>query len=282
MRQLEYINGISGVTQGGTATLNLPLNRRYHGLKLFPTAMIEGDPVGAAGVFDTPTDDPLVIIRSVKLLVNGTAQIDLPVADMIRLAQIDAGGVAVDDHVPIFFSNPAIATVLGEELTSWDMFGQRTFALQVEFRENIRNPLLETLASFDYFRNRVGNQNVLNIVRRLAYTFSAPAGSHDIVALPKRDPILRIHIAPSVGTISRAEVVADNLKVFEAKKAQNDAYLKDYGIISPYAYSVIFNHEQQLTSPLKVARDLNLRATFSDANSSTFIIETVSNGYGSN
>lgn len=273
MRRISYINGISGVAPGGVATLEMPLNRRYHALKLFPsvTETVAGNA--------TPSTAPADVIDSIKLIVNGVAVRDLKPTQIIQLVQANFGGVAVTDHVPVFFSDPTRATITGEEATAWDMFGQSSFILEVKFKAGTTNPRLVTQASYDFNRNQMGGKLFLNIVKQHAQTFNVPSGEHDIVNLMRDLPIQRLHIAPSAGTVTAAEVIADGESVFEATKAQNDALHLDYGIDSPFGFSVIFDYEQQFTSPLVAKRSLNLRPVFSDANNVTIIQERVAPGY---
>lgn len=273
MRRFIPINGISGVAPGGVATLNCPTQRRYHGIKLFPsvTETVAGNA--------TPSTAPADVIDYVKLIVNGVVMVDLTPTQLIQIAQANYGGTAVTDHIPLFFSHPTRATVIGEEATSWDMFGQTNFILEIKFKSGTTNPQVDVQASYDFGRNIANGKPFLNIVKMHALTINAPSGEHDIVNLPKTLPIQRLHIAPSSGTVSKVEVNADGENVFEATKAQNDALHVDYGIDSPFAFSVIFDHEQQLTSPLKVQRDLNLKPTFSAANNATIVLERISRGY---
>ena len=273
MRRISYINGISGVAPGGVATLNMPLNRRYHGLKLFPsvTETVVGN--------STASTDPTDVIDYIKLIVNGVVIRDLTPDQIIKLAQVNFGGVAVSDHIPIFFSDPTRATVIGEEATAWDMFGQNTFILEVKFKSGTTNPQVTVQASYDFGRNLADGNPFLSIVKQHAITVNAPQGEYDIVNLPIALPIQRIHIEPSTGSVSLVEIKADGEDVFEATKAENDALHADYGIDTPFGFSVIFDHEQQITSPLKVQRELNVRPTFSAANNATLVLERISRGY---
>jgi len=273
MRRINYINGISGVAPGGVATLNMPRERRYHGLKIFAsvTETVAGN--------STASSDPADVIENVKLIVNGIAIRDLTPAQIVKLAQANFGGIAVTDHIPVFFSDPTRATIIGEEATAWDMFGQSTFVMEVKLKGGTTNPQVTVQASYDFGRNRNKGAPFLNIVKQHALTYNAPAGEFDIVNLPIDLPIQRMHIEPSGGTISLVEVEADGETVHEATKSENDALHLDYGIDSPFGYSVIFDHEQQLTSPLKVQRSLNLKPTFSASNNATIVLERIARGY---
>ena len=273
MRRISYINGISGVTPGGVATLKMPLARRFHGLKLFTsvTETVAGN--------STASEDPEDVIDYVKLIVNGVVIRDLTPAQFIKIAQANFGGAAVSNHIPIFFSDPTRATVIGEEATSWDMFGQNMFVIEIKLKAGTTAPRVEVLASYDFGRNLADGKPFLNIVKQHAITVNAPQGEYDIVNLPTQLPIQRIHIEPSTGNVTLVEVKADAEDVFEATKAQNDAIHVDYGIDSPFGFSVIFDYEQQITSPLKVTRELNVRPTFSAANNATLLLERISRGY---
>lgn len=273
MRRVSYINGISGVTPGGVATLNMPLNRRYHGLKLF-TAVTETVAGNA-----TPSTAPADVIDYVKLIVNGIVIRDLTPTQFIKLVQANFGGVAVTNHVPVMFSDPTRATVIGEEATSWDMFGQNTFVVEIKFKAGTTAPSVAVQATYDFGRNVANGQPFLSIVKQHALTVNAPQGELDIVNLPLSLPIQRIHIEPSTGTVTTVEVKADGEDVFEATKGENDELHKDHGIDSPFGFSVIFDYEQQITSPLKVLRELNVKPTFSAANNATLVLERISLGY---
>jgi hypothetical protein len=94
-RIIETVSGITGVINGGNATLGLQVNRRYHHAKLFCSALLD---TTTPGTFDVPTTDPLDIIESVQLLVNGNEIIDLPAQDFFDLYELDYGGVVPTDH----------------------------------------------------------------------------------------------------------------------------------------------------------------------------------------
>lgn len=249
------------------------LQRRYHGLKIF--ASVTETAAGNA----TASTDPRDIIDGVKLIVNGVVVRDLTPAQIIMLAQANFGGVAVDDHIPIFFSDPTRATIIGEEATAWDMFGQDSFVVEFKLKSGTTNPKITTQATFDFDRNTSDGRPFLNIVKQHSLTWNSPQGEYDIVNIPTELPIQRLHIQPSTGTVSRCEVNADGENVFEASKVENDALHQDYGIDSPFGFSVIFDFEQQLTSPLRVQRELNVKPTFSATNNTSIVLERIARGY---
>jgi hypothetical protein len=227
----------------------------------------------------TASSDPQDSIEYVKHIVNGVVIRDLTPEQIIKIAQANFGGVAVTDHIPVYFSDPTRATIIGEEATSWDMFGQTSYVIEIKFKAGTTNPQATIQATYDFQRNMANGSPYLSIVKQHALTYNAPAGDLDIVNLPKDLPIQRMHIEPSSGNVTAVEVSADGEAVFEASAAENAALHKDYGIVSPFGYSVIFDYEQQLTSPLKVARELNLKPTFTASNNATIVLERISKGY---
>ncbi|MGH7959289.1 MAG: hypothetical protein ACREH8_20090, partial [Opitutaceae bacterium] len=78
MRIQNYINGIEGVTAGGTSTVNVPINRRYHWLKAF-----------VSGNNGSATTNPVDLLDYVRLIVNGVVMRDLSPAHIINIAKLN-------------------------------------------------------------------------------------------------------------------------------------------------------------------------------------------------
>lgn len=281
MRIQNYITGIQGVTAGGVATLNIPIDRRYHALKLF-----------VSGTFNAGTStDPNELIASARLMVNGVVMRDLLPSDIIKIAKLN--GITPDTtngETPFYFSEPWRASVLGEESTSWDMKGQTSFTLEVTFNSvsttgsfAITNLAAAVIGSFDYARNLNGaNQPFLAIVKQLRYSVSAPAGQFDFTTLPTVHPIQRTHFRTSTGTISSMEVYNDSTKVMEGLTAQINDFYKDYKLVpaSGFSLSAIFDFTQQISDALFVQNNnLDFRITSSAANALTAIVEARAPGY---
>jgi hypothetical protein len=275
MRKIEEINGISGVAPGGVSTLNMPLNRRYHALKVFPTGTID------EGGGPTVTTDPTKLIAQIRLIVNGVVIRELTPLEFLRIAGANFDGEQETTNVPIYFSEPKRASVMGEEGSSWDMTSAPdnpilTFVLEITWLSGITNPVTKVLASYDHGRNLVNGKSFQQIVKQKGLTFNAPAGDYDITSLSIRHPIQRLHFQPSAGTVSRVEVVRDDEKVLDAQKVHYDEFLDDYDIDSPFALSVAFDHEQQISSALKANQSLRVRVQCSDANNLRVITESIS------
>lgn len=262
MRIQNYINGIEGVTAGGTSTVNVPINRRYHWLKAF-----------VAGNNGAATTNPVDLLDYVRLIVNGVVMRDLSPAHIIGIAKLN-GITPAAGELPLYFSEPWRASVVGEEATSWDLFGQSKCTLEMKWKAGLTALTCAVLASFDYGRNAADGKPFHAIVKQLAFTYNAPAGNYDVNTLPKSFPIQRVLFSASAGTISQVEVTRDNEKVVELSSAQNLAVLKDYRLDgSFFSFPLVFDAEQQISSALIVNKELNIRVTSSAANSLTAIVE---------
>lgn len=276
MRNINLLTGINGVVAGGVATLDIPVNRRYHALKVFLSATVGGN----------PNTNPVDILESVRLIVNGVVMRDLLPADILAIANLNKRTPnATTGELPIYFSEPWRASVIGEESTSWDMFGQSKFTLEMTFKATAVNPSAVCEASFDYGRNRdASGKNFLAIVKQLRFTRSNPVGDVDLVDLPQSMPIQRIHLRVSAGVVNSAEVWNDTVKVFEGTTARFNDFYKDYDLTpaaaSTFALSLVFDFTQQISDALMaINQNLNVRPNCSVAGSITAIVEHRAPGY---
>jgi len=274
MRNIGYINGVEGVVSEGTASVNVPKDRRYHALKLFVTA--------GGGV----TNAALIVDR-VRLYVDSVLQRDLSATQIINIALLN-GITAATGEIPIYFSEPWRASVTAEEITSWDLFGGvQKMTLEIVFLA-VTTPACQVLAAYDYGRNTQTVNGVttpvLAIIKQLNQTIVAPSGMFDIVTVPTKYPIQRIECQMSANDISSVEVFNGSQKIREGTKAQNARYLADYGLnAAAFTFPLVFDYEQQISSALdNVANqgDLNIRPTTTGAGNLTLLIESRAPGYG--
>lgn len=267
MRNVNYINGVEGVVTGGTATVNIPVDRRYHALKIFVTA--------------TGIATAELIVSKVRLNVNGTYIRDLTPAQIHAISTLN--GLTNDVLcLDLFLSEPWRASVAGEESTSWDMFGQTKFTAEISFISALTGLTCQVQASYDYGRNTDAGKPFLAIVRQLSQTYNAPAGSYDIVTIPVTFPIQRIHLQPAAGVVSSVEVYRGSEKIHEGTVAQNTRFLADYGMVgAAFAFPIVFDFDQQISSPLVVQNqgDLLVRPVVGTAGSFNVLTEARAPAY---
>jgi Viral coat protein P2 N-terminal domain len=277
MRLVNYLTGIEGVAASQTATINCPINRRYHQINLFYTA---------AGV----AADVTLGISRVRISVGGTLMRNLTPAQILAIAALNFNKWVQADfapalgELPIYFSEPWRASVVGEEATSWPIYsdlGTPTFTVQIDFTA-VAAPGLSALAVFDYARNVSDNQQFLTPIKQLPFAYNVPTGIFDITTLPINFPIQRIHLF-GASAITNIEVVRDSEKVQESTVAQNARILAAHGLdgagITGLQFPIVFDLDQQLSSPLVVSRDLDVRITSAAGQTVTAIVEQRADAY---
>jgi hypothetical protein len=262
MRQISYMTGLEGVGAGQTALLNLPTDRRYHSLHLFYTE------TGSATTV-------IGNITSVRLRVNSITMLDMYPIDLIADVKLDASkwgsnAQPATGEIPIYFSKPTTATVQGEEITAWEMRGQRSFTMEVDFDSAVTSPGLRVLATYDFGPlNTVGNQAILSIIKKRRVSYNVPSGVFDMTTIPTNFPIQRFLLRGTAG-ITNVEVYADSVKVYEATRADNARVLAEYGLdatSSGYSLPIVFDFTQQVLDPLIVNSDIDVRITSGGAQS---------------
>ena len=374
-RLINFINGITGVSAGGQAVVNLPVNQRYHRLKLqcaannyaagtFANSKITGVGVGgtttltvvngvvtAAAVAtggtgyvtaDTitvlsPTGSGLVLtvtatagvitalavtnggvpsaispasmLSSVKLLVNGVNMRDIDPANIIRIAQANGTNPNLGE-LPIYFTAPWRNVNQANDVTSWDLFGQSTFTVQIGINSNITNPSVTGIMEFDYERNLAPDskgvlQPYLQPTAQHQFTLPIVSGVNSINTIPFDFPISRIWFKGSVAAaITQLEVYQDANKVFEGTLEQIKEAYQDYGFqfgravftnstaatgLTPLQYepqltfdaAFISDPDQRWSKALVAEKSLVLRVYSSSAQNLTILTETLPGAYSS-
>lgn len=182
--------------------------------------------------------DPTIFATSLKLLVNGVNMRDISPSTL--LAQLFMVGYPPQiGNLPLYFTEPWRNIIRHNELTSWDLFQQGTFQIQIGINPSVTLPSLNGFIEFDYLRN--GRTVVQNGKQVMAY-FLAPishhsftqqlvAGRNDVNQLPWTNPIDRIWIAGEFpGNIYQLEVYQDGNKILEATQQQIQEAYAEYGI----------------------------------------------------
>jgi hypothetical protein len=168
---------------------------------------------------------PETLISSLKLLVNGVNMRDIAVADTLKICMAN-GYFPRLGELPVFFTQPWRNLNQQNELSSWDLFGQSTFQLQIGIQPSISLPSLTGTMEFDYSRNvRPGpkGEAIPFLQPTAQHSFGMPivSGRNDITTLPFGFPISRLWLQGSTpDSISQVEVYQDGNKVFEGTLEQ--------------------------------------------------------------
>lgn len=262
MRNNLLINGVEGVAAGSVATINGEVDQRLHSNKIF---------YYESGSLSDPATTG---IDRIEERVNGVLMTDLTPTQAIGIARLD-GYIAGTGEIPLFKSQPSRASVIGEEATSWDLFGQNSYFMKLSFNGAATSPSIEVTRQFDNRRNVDGRTPFLSVIKRLPVSFNATAGINNLTTLPIVWPIQRIHLF-AASAINSVEVLRDGELVYEASNATNARLLADHGLDqagSGIAFPIVFDLDQQISSFLRVRNRLNVRVDVAAAGSITAIVE---------
>lgn len=270
MRRYTEIFNVEGISSGGTGLVKVPGNRRYHSIDIFPS--------------DGATVDPASLIDSVRLTVNSGEQISLSVADIISLIKTHDphGFIDTSKFLPLIFSDFFKKTVIGEEVSSWDLFGNNIdVSIEVKFKTGLSAPNLRVFASYDFVQNQTSSGKFAAVVRRGSTVYNLGSGQNTIPNFPIFGPLHALHFRLSTGSISDIEILRNGESIVSAPVTKYNLELAKFGFTSDFDLSVIFNRERQFTSPLIVERGatFEIRPTLSDAATLTLIHEVEKNGF---
>lgn len=274
-RIVNQVPGITGVQAGGTALINLPVNARYHRLTFQVTN---------SGAATSPSN----VITSVKMLVNGTNMRDITPANIIGIAKSQGYNPATGE-LPIWFTSPPRNLLFSPDSTSWDLFGQSTFSIQMGIAASTV-PGVVGVMEFDFLRNlrTQGNNQVpyLQPVTQHQFLFNATAGRNDITTLPMDFPISRLYVSSGAGNnISLLEVYQDGNKIVEGTPAQLNQMAAPYGFLlggaNPFETAAIFDVDERWWKSLKVGNSLNVRVTLANADTVTIVQEMLPGAFQS-
>lgn len=380
-RQIQFINGIQGVSAGGNAIINMDVNKRYHrnklqcacvnytggtglavtkitgsgtGATVTPTivngvvtavtvvaggsgwtvgdtftftdatgtgfvgtvATVTGGPPGAlttatvtSGGTASPAN-PATVLSSLQQVVNGVIVRDISVTNIIKICQ--ANGVNPQlGELPLYYTEPWFNVNQLNEVLSWDMAGQSTFALRFQISNTVSLPSVIGVQEFDTMRNvrPVAGKGLVPFLQPVAmheYTFNVAAGLSLINTIPFDYPIRRMWIQGSTaGQITQLEVDQDGNKVFESTFAQMQQDYQDYGFflgkpsylsqnigsvnalkaafnpLAVFDFAYISDPDQRINKVLTCEQSLVLRITSAIAQSVTVVVESLPGNYAS-
>lgn len=279
MRLRTSITNISGVPAVGTSgdvTMDIPANARYHAIVL--EILVNGVAATAAEI--------RTALTNIQFIVNGNVLRQFSATDAQQILLLN-GETLKDGFLPVYFSEPWRADVMDEEVTSWDLAGQRSFTIQISATAPATPLTLKGYRIYDFLRNTIDNKPFAQIIKWVKQSYNAAIGENDYDQIPKAWPIQRIHCFAAAAAITRARVRSDSVEIFDQTFAQNAQSLAPYGLVQQAnSFPIVFDYTQQIRDFLPVLgsdgsplRDLNLKLTMASAQNVSFIIEQRVNSF---
>lgn len=302
---VAVVAGGTGYTTGDTVTITDATGTGFVGTVTAAAGVVSAVAVTVGG---TPSPiSPVSALSYVRQVVNGVVIRDLLPASLMKVLNCNGIFPALGE-LPLNYTEPNFRINQLSEITSFDMFGQSTFTLQVGFLSTVVQPGLNAIMEFDNERNvRPGPSGAVPFLQPVSqheFTFNLVAGLNKINTIPFDFPIRRMFFVGSVpGNLSQIEVYQDGNKALESSYAFQRQLYEPYGFefgkpsfltqnyattnalkaaYNPFSFvdgAFISDPDQRLTKALTCENSLVLRVTSAVAQALTVIVESLPGQY---
>lgn len=274
MRNYEPIAGITVGAAGTDSTIPVPNTRRLLLARIYATGTVAG-PATAYGAD---------ILDGIQFYVGTSLVRDVTAAELLYLSKLSGREVtpSATVAVPVYFAEPHRASVMDEQVTAWDVFGQPNVTWKARTKSGVTSPSIKVVLDYDdgFTTNNKG-ERVLNIIRYEPVYMGNLGTNFDILqsSIPVDLPIQRIHIFPDAGvTIQSVKVTINDSDIrHDLTQAENIEFLADYGLVAEAgngkAYPVVFDANGQLFDGLPPVRSIKLSCVQSGAGTIKLLLE---------
>ncbi len=300
MLRTKILPTANAVASGKTATINLPVGRRYHTI----TLAIGYD--GANASKETAGTAANQIVGDIRVKLNGKTQriFSLKQLNAMNIANGDAsaafairtsgtmGSSGYREYVTIYFAEPWRKEIFQQQATAWNIHPDdvASFQIEVDF-QTITSPFLDGLYTFDGLTGRLGS--IEKVIRQ---TVATAGTSIDISTIQrvKGNFLQALHLFATSDSkfVNKAKLTANGEDVQDlVDYLQQRAKLFSWGMnpdtnansaanyLSP-RFDLVLDYDDPLSSvlPLEGLSDLNLRLEFDSASAGTIDILIVRSG----
>lgn len=222
-KRIIPLNKIEGVSAGGTATIDLPTNVRYHGICL----EYDTDTAGGATEANMETE-----ITEVRVNVNQVTQRKASSAQIFDINRTKGRTPTVGDgtasgYIPLFFSEPQRKTQLEAEATAWGMLGVSDLQIEVDIANNSgQTPVLKGFAVVDDVQ-----EAPKGIVKwkRNTLTISATGETPFSLSTEGGDSYQGLYFFESSnGDINELLLEWDGVKIYQLDEYREDAFIAQF------------------------------------------------------
>ncbi len=277
MRPKDTLDSISGVAPGMPSLITLQTNRRYFDLDLKATAnsTAEGNPA---------ITDAAAIVDKIEMYVNRQLIRNVTADFLIRRCKFATGRTPGANVIPIDFAEKERYEKLDEEILAWETFGVSEFNIRATLKSGILTPTLSGVCSYDGIPATIttganAGKTIRRIMRQDPVFWQASGGVYAITDIkPQGRSFHRIFLDGF--DITRVEVIADGVKVFDRTKEQNDEDLAKYELDgTQFKFAIVFDEHSQVFNALSVARDLIVKVYSQSGGALTGVIESLSSDF---
>lgn len=222
-KRIIPLNKIEGVAAGGTATIDLPTNVRYHGICL----QYDTDTTGGPTEANMETE-----ITEVRLNLEQVTQRKASAAQIFDINRTKGktptvGSGSLPGYIPLFFSEPQRETQLEREATAWGMAGVSDFQIEVDIANNSgQTPSLKGFAIIDDVQ-----EAPKGIVKwkRNTLTIGSTGETPFSLSTTGGDSYQGLHFFEgSAGDIDELLIEWDGVKIYQLTEAQDNALIAQF------------------------------------------------------
>ncbi|MFN4231358.1 major capsid protein P2 [Parvibaculum sp.] len=249
-RRTVPVANINGVGAGQVATIDLPLDRRYHSLMLRYSE--SGTPANQA------TMD--AAITRIRVIINSRTQREYSAAELRVLNAVNGAPYAFQaGFLPIYFSEPWRRTPGGEDALAWPVYqalGIQSFQVEVTIAAGRVSPALSAKAVIDQVDPSKVPFGPIVTTRRRVVDVGA-TGPKTLLDMPKNLGDYRaLHaFEDTANDISGLRVTVDQLIAFDRTDAENTAFLNQGGYVPQTAvFHAIFDEDRRFGDGLPMIR----------------------------
>jgi len=281
-KRIIPLNKIEGVTAGGTATIDLPRNVRYHAVVL----QYDTDTAGGA----TEANMEAEILR-VKCNLEQVTQREASAAQIFDINRTkgitpQVGDGTAPGYIPLLFSEPQRETAVEKEATAWGMLGVTDFQIEVEIADNSgQTPSLKGFAIVDDVQE--APQGIVKW-KRGQLTIGATGETPFSLNTTGGDSYQGLHFfESSAGDIDSILLEWDGVKIYQLTEYQDNALISQfadgYTSVSGLVHIPLdFNHPADVLRTVKTVNGVQQKVqeiiatiNMGAANSVTLIRELV-------
>tara|TARA_R110002110_G_scaffold1531_9_gene6855 strand:- start:5709 stop:6566 length:858 start_codon:yes stop_codon:yes gene_type:complete len=278
-RRTVTVANINGVAAASRATIDLPVDRRYHMVLLKYTE---------SGVLVTQANMEAAL-TNIRVNLDARTQREFSAAQLNVLnASNGAQWAFRNGYLPIYFSEPWQRTPGDEDIASWALQGNvATFQIEIDIAAGRVNPKLEVSALIDNARMPSGAKLPLGPIvktRRLQIPVTA-VGVRTVMELPRASgDYLALHcFETAANDISKILISVDQNTAFERDRTTNTALLQNAGFVpAATVFDAIFDETRRMADGLPMTRgdnsqvgEFRLDFTMAVANSFTIVAELI-------
>ncbi len=218
-KRIIPLNRISGVNAGGTATIDLPTDVRYHRI----WAGYKTDTAGGATQANMEKE-----LKEFRFNIDGVTQKAVSMAQHFKMNKknkIDPVADGVQGYASFHFSERHRNTKISQEATAWGMLGVGRFQIEIDIDDTAVSPRIEAWAEVDDVQ-----EAPMGIVKHKKESIQVASSGELVYKLDteKGDSYQGLYFFETAdGDISRIKLEWDGVKMRDTSRQAYNAEIND-------------------------------------------------------